>query len=100
MLSDPYRATSVNEAILFHGCLPPAVPSICQGGFDPRRGGEQAGDRFGYATYFTPTASKADMYTESSLNKLQNATSERKMLVARTLLGQSFRTTRSMRGVL
>ena len=69
----------LNEYLLFHGCSWEAAKKIKKQGFDAQRGAE-GGAMFGYGTYFVQNASKSD----------QNfSTSERCMLVARVLLGES-----------
>merc|ERR1712224_331793 len=77
-----------NEHFLFHGARPEVLDEICKGGFDPRRVGEQVGKLFGVATYLTPNASKADTYTESFVNRLPK-TAQRKVIIARALLGEA-----------
>lgn len=79
----------LNEHFLFHGATAPVVQEICQGGFDHRRGGENAGKMFGVAAYFTQVASKADMYTEDLQNR-QPRTAQRQMIIARAVLGTPY----------
>lgn len=93
--SDPEKH-NLNEYFLFHGSKSAAIDEIWQNGFDPRRGGEGTGNMFGVASYFTPHASKADIYTESLLERLPQG-AERRVIIARALLGESYRTTQSMR---
>lgn len=87
--------SDLNEHFLFHGVCADVVEGICKGGFDPRRGGSGVGKMFGVATYFAANASKSDMYTEPLSQRLPKQAS-RKIIVARVLLGESFRTTRAM----
>lgn len=89
----------LNEVLLFHGAKLSSIDRILNGGFDPRRGGEGVGRLFGAATYLTPHASKADIYTESFDDRLpQNA--HRKIIVVRAALGESFRTVHAMPSAL
>ncbi|CBZ52494.1 conserved hypothetical protein [Neospora caninum Liverpool] len=53
----------LNEFFLFHGCKADRAELIAVSGFDFRRGGENRGKLFGAGTYFSPLASKADLYT-------------------------------------
>ncbi|KEP64736.1 UNVERIFIED_CONTAM: hypothetical protein HHA_202030 [Hammondia hammondi] len=53
----------LNEFFLFHGCNADRAELIAVSGFDFRRGGENRGKLFGVGTYFSPHASKADLYT-------------------------------------
>lgn len=95
---DTYRAepmyVDLNECFLFHGATPEIVAKICKGGFDPRRGGEGKGKMFGIATYLTPVASKADIYTEEFTKRL-NRTARRQIIVARAALGKPRRATQA-----
>lgn len=81
----------LNEHFLFHGALPDSLTQICRGGFDPRRGGESVGRMFGYATYFAANSSKSDIYTEDFSQRLPRQ-AERKLIVARVLIGTAHRT--------
>ncbi|EPT30265.1 hypothetical protein TGME49_202030 [Toxoplasma gondii ME49] len=56
-------AACLNEFFLFHGCKADRAELIAVSGFDFRRGGENRGKLFGVGTYFSPLASKADLYT-------------------------------------
>lgn len=73
----------LNEYLLFHGCSWKAAKKIKEQGFDAQRGAEGAA-MFGHGTYFAQNASKSDFYTQKDFR-----TSERCMLVARVLLGES-----------
>ncbi|KAL8271260.1 hypothetical protein Esti_004826 [Eimeria stiedai] len=53
---------ALNEYFLFHGCTEERAALIALSGFDFRRGGENGGKLFGIGTYFSPNASKADLY--------------------------------------
>eukprot|EP00929_Paragymnodinium_shiwhaense_P069233 TRINITY_DN34926_c0_g1_i1.p1 TRINITY_DN34926_c0_g1~~TRINITY_DN34926_c0_g1_i1.p1 ORF type:complete len:621 (-),score=12.75 TRINITY_DN34926_c0_g1_i1:528-2390(-) len=86
----------LNEHFLFHGATGATVQGILRGGFDPRRGGEGVGKLFGVATYFTPHASKADIYTEQHSNRLPRH-AQRELIVARCVLGEVHCTKRAMR---
>lgn len=81
----------LNEHFLFHGASDSVINEICKGGFDPRRGGESVGSMFGVATYLAANSSKADIYTES-FSQRSSRQSQRKLIVARALLGESHRT--------
>ena len=85
----------LNEHFLFHGACAETVEEICRGGFDPRRGGNSAGKMFGVATYFAANASKSDLYTEPLTQRLPRQ-ANRKIIVARVLLGESCRTLQRM----
>jgi len=81
----------LNEHFLFHGARPDVLAEVCRGGFDPRRGGETVGNMFGVATYLAANASKSDLYTEASDQRMPR-TAERSLLIARVLVGESHRT--------
>lgn len=85
----------LNEHLMFHGALPEALESICQGGFNPRRSGKTTRNLFGLATYFAANSSKADDYTEQRANPLQKG-ARRTMIIARVALGKAYRTTNPM----
>ncbi|KAL8434252.1 hypothetical protein Efla_002017 [Eimeria flavescens] len=53
---------ALNEYFLFHGCTEERAGLVALSGFDFRRGGENGGKLFGVGTYFSPNASKADLY--------------------------------------
>ncbi|PHJ25702.1 poly(adp-ribose) polymerase catalytic domain protein [Cystoisospora suis] len=55
----------LNEFFLFHGCKGDRAQLIALSGFDFRRAGENRGKLFGTGTYFSPLASKADLYTRT-----------------------------------
>ncbi|CDI75738.1 hypothetical protein, conserved [Eimeria praecox] len=59
----PIFVAHLNEYFLFHGCTEERAGLIALSGFDFRRGGENGGKLFGVGTYFSPHASKADLYT-------------------------------------
>ncbi|CDJ49830.1 hypothetical protein, conserved [Eimeria brunetti] len=59
----PIFVANLNEYFLFHGCTEERAGLIALSGFDFRRGGENGGKLFGIGTYFSPHASKADLYT-------------------------------------
>ncbi|XP_026192616.1 uncharacterized protein LOC34617793 [Cyclospora cayetanensis] len=59
----PIIVACLNEYFLFHGCTEERAKLIALSGFDFRRGGENGGKLFGIGTYFSPFASKADLYT-------------------------------------
>ena len=84
----------LNEHFLFHGAPPEAIEKILSGGFDHRRG-EDADKLFGLATYFTPVASKADIYTEDFGHRLARGV-QRQMIITRAALGNPFRASKSM----
>jgi len=86
----------LNEHLVFHGATSDVVKTICRGGFDPRRGGEGVGKMFGVASYFAVNASKSDIYTEDFTQRLPRR-AERQIIVARALLGESYRTTNVMK---
>jgi hypothetical protein len=50
---------------------------------------------FGIATYLTPIASKADIYSEDFTQRL-GRTAPRQMLIVRAVLGEAFRTRQAM----
>ena len=84
----------LNEYLLFHGCSLGAIHSIARQGFDPQRGGTVAGGMFGVGTYFAENASKSEMETTCSkcesaamFRECCHAEGERRMIVARVLLG-------------
>ncbi|PFH32784.1 hypothetical protein BESB_013960 [Besnoitia besnoiti] len=56
---------NLNEFFLFHGCKANRAKLIAVSGFDCRRAGENRGKLFGVGTYFSPLASKADLYSRS-----------------------------------
>lgn len=82
-----------NEHFLFHGCPSAAVEEIVRYGFDPRRGGESAGKMFGLATYMALNASKADIYTEPFPTLRLPRQADRRLFIARALLGEAYRAT-------
>jgi large subunit ribosomal protein L40e len=85
--------STLNEYFLFHGAPSAVLQRICEGGFDPRRGGANAGKMFGTGTYFAENASKADRYSEPSGGA---AGGERSVLMARVCLGATHVTRVSM----
>lgn len=87
----------LNEVLLFHGSTAAGVGAIARGGFDLQRGGEGTGKLFGIATYFSPNASKSDIYTEEQTSRLPRCAA-RKMFVARVALGESHRVLRGTPG--
>jgi hypothetical protein len=87
------REIDLNEVLLMHGACDFVVDKICKGGFDPKRGGEGAGKRFGVATYLTPNASKADMYTDPDMKKNRaGKRALRKIIIVRAAMGMSYET--------
>ena len=94
--NDKAEQVCLNEYLLFHGCPVEAVDSIAREGFDPQLGGQAVGGMFGKGTYFAENASKSDLYTTCSLCKdgaqhreCRHPSGERRMIVARVLLGHS-----------
>ena len=83
----------LNEYLLFHGCSWKAADSIKKQGLDAQRGGEAIGTMFGFGAYFAQNASKSDFYTTcsscSTCQRCKHPTAERRVLVARVLLGES-----------
>eukprot|EP00929_Paragymnodinium_shiwhaense_P105209 TRINITY_DN70138_c0_g1_i1.p1 TRINITY_DN70138_c0_g1~~TRINITY_DN70138_c0_g1_i1.p1 ORF type:complete len:393 (-),score=59.25 TRINITY_DN70138_c0_g1_i1:253-1431(-) len=77
--------SSLNEALLYHGCPMEAMEAVSDEGFDPRLAGMNAGAAFGRGCYFTTRASKADYYTEPGIWK--GLPGFRFMLVSRVALG-------------
>ncbi|CAE7714579.1 PARP15 [Symbiodinium sp. KB8] len=73
----------LNEYLLFHGCSSEAATKIKEQGFDAQREAE-GGAMFGQGTYFAQNASKSDFYAFPDYFN-----SERCVLVARVLLGES-----------
>ncbi|KAL8453877.1 hypothetical protein Emag_001685 [Eimeria magna] len=61
-IPNPLLKEALNEYFLFHGCTEERAALIALSGFDFRRGGENGGKLFGVGTYFSPNASKADLY--------------------------------------
>jgi hypothetical protein len=57
------HGTTLNAYFLFHGAPLEVIESTCEVGFDPRRGGTNAGKLFGVGAYFVESASKSDRYT-------------------------------------
>lgn len=84
----------LNELFAFHGASHRAISDICRGGFDAQRGGEVVGKMFGVASYFAINSSKSDIYTDDQMggDRLSRS-AERKMIIARLVLGRSFKTT-------
>eukprot|EP00928_Gymnodinium_smaydae_P049673 TRINITY_DN33361_c0_g1_i1.p1 TRINITY_DN33361_c0_g1~~TRINITY_DN33361_c0_g1_i1.p1 ORF type:complete len:355 (+),score=73.11 TRINITY_DN33361_c0_g1_i1:81-1145(+) len=79
----------LNEALLFHGCDRAGLREILARGFHPSLGGANAGYAFGYGSYFTTAAHKADYYTDLLPNKDYPEWGHyRAMLVARVALGR------------
>jgi hypothetical protein len=80
------HGSRLNEYFLYHGAPHDIIDSICRGGFDPRRGGTNAGKMFGVGSYFAENASKSDRYAEP------NGDNEHCMVVARVCLGATHMT--------
>lgn len=78
----------LNEHFLLHGAPSNVIKEICEDGFDPQRGGETTGCRFGIATYFAINASKCDIYTDPPAARRPPRDAERKIILARVPLGR------------
>jgi hypothetical protein len=80
---------SLRDYLLYHGAEGSIVERICTKGFDPQRGGENAGKMFGVGAYFAENASKADFYAIPDPDRSPQG--QRATLVTRVLLGDAFR---------
>ena len=80
----------LNEALLFHGAPPNCLDQIVAEGFDPQRGGENAGAMYGIGTYFAHNVSKCDVYSKASGNLVKE------VLLSRVLLGEAFLAERAL----
>jgi len=88
-------ATDLNEYFAFHGAPADVVDQICRAGFDPQRGGDNAGCMFGVAAYFAANASKSDIYT-GVFPPSTRRTAERQLIIARVAMGASYETRRPL----
>lgn len=81
------HGSPVNEFFLWHGAPEGTIDAICRGGFDPRRGGANAGKLFGVGSYFAENASKADRYVKPERGAPPDA--HLCMILARVCLGKT-----------
>eukprot|EP00929_Paragymnodinium_shiwhaense_P089055 TRINITY_DN49314_c0_g1_i1.p1 TRINITY_DN49314_c0_g1~~TRINITY_DN49314_c0_g1_i1.p1 ORF type:complete len:680 (+),score=75.13 TRINITY_DN49314_c0_g1_i1:169-2208(+) len=84
---------NLNEHLLFHGCSHSTADLIAKYGFDPQRGGQNAGKMFGVASYFADVVSKSDFYTacaDCPTRGCLHRSAVRCIVAARVLLGSSF----------
>lgn len=93
-----FAGMDVNEHLLYHGAPKTTIDTIIKEGFDHRYAGSAHGAIFGEGVYFSPNASKSDLYTGSVGSQVANKTDPRHILVCRVCLGDASRTAVPCRG--
>lgn len=93
---EPSFGVNLNEFFLYHGAE--CHDDICRAGFDPRRGGQQAGKMFGRGSYFAENFSKADLY--AGPEPFVCCKEEICVLIVRVALGESYGTEEAMPDIM